>query len=145
MIIGLGGIGQGIAPVQKEALRHFLQKTPIEVAIHRGCGGMESMIHNVIRSVYPHIPVHVIPIIGRFCSICSMPLPQFPQTICYEPGTPSEVHNAIIKCVSGIVFLPYEMRDGGPGWELPYKAAEQAVPVLFIWPNGKLTLETNEL
>lgn len=143
MIVGFGGSGLGISRQQSEALKAFLRRLPLEVAIHRGSSGMESMIHNVIRSVYPRIPVHVVPLIGCYSSIASQPLPQFPQTICYQAGSPDEVNTNILKAVHGIVFLPSEMREGS--WDLAYEAREQAVPIFYIWPNGKLSLERNEL
>lgn len=145
MILGFGGGGLGISRPQTERLRYLLQTFTVDGATHRGCNGMESMIHNVIRSVYPRIPVHVVPMIGFYSSIASQPLPQFPQTICYQAGTPDEVNRAIANSVWGIIFLPNEMREGGEGWDLVYEAREQAVPVFCIWPNGKLSLERNEL
>lgn len=145
MIVGLGGDGLGISRQQIEALKPLLRRLDVSNAIHRGCTGMESMIHNVIRSVYPLIPVHVVPIIGKYSSIASQPLPQFPQTIIYEADIATVVNDKIVKTVSGIVYLLDRAVEGGEGWALVELAREHNVPVILIWPNGKVTLEHNEI
>lgn len=145
MIVGLGGGGLGITRPQTPALQDLLIELPIEGAAHRGSNAMESMIHNVIRSVYPLIPVHVVPIAGIYSSVASQPLVQFPQTIIYQADTPDVVNDAILKLVWGIIFLPERMTEGGPGFDLAYEARTREVPIIFIWPDGKVTLEANQL
>lgn len=139
MIIGLGGGGLGITRPQSETLRRILPRMDVHVAIHRGMTGMESMLHNVIRSVYPLIPIHVLPIVGIYSSIASQPLPQFPQTILYQPDTADTVNTAIVNSVWGIVFCPENMTDSGPGWDLVSAAREFGVPVAIVWPDGRVT------
>jgi len=143
MIVGLGGGGIGISRQQIESLKDLLRRLLVEGAVHRGCTGMESMIHNVIRSIYPLIPVHVVPIVGKYSSIASMPM--VPQTIAYQADTEAVVNDAILKTVWGIIYLPERAVEGGEGWSLVELARERSVPVILIWPNGKVTLEHNEL
>lgn len=142
MIIGLGGGGLGISRQQAESLKSFLKRLPVDAAVHRGRTGMETMIHNIVRSIYPRIPIHVVPIIDVFTILTFKPPP---HTIVYQAGTPDEVNPRIVQVSHGIIFLPNDMREGGDGWDLPYEAREQAVAVFYIWPNGKLSLERNEL
>jgi hypothetical protein len=106
--------------------------------------GMESMIHNIIRSVYPAIPVHVVPIAGVYSSIASQPLAKYPQTIIYEADSHDVVCNAILRTVQGIIFLPERAVEGGVGWELPYEARSRGIPTVFIWPNGKTTIDRGD-
>ena len=145
MIVGLGGGGLGVSRPQVHPLRQLLRRLRVEVAVHRGMTGMESMIHNIIRSVYPTIPVHVVPVAGVYSSIASQPLKNFPQTIIYEADSQDVVCDAILRTVWGVIFLPDRAVEGGPGWELPYEARTRGIPIVFIWPNGKTTLEGVEI
>lgn len=142
MIIGLGGGGLGISRQQTESLKGFLKRLPLDGAVHRGMTGMETMIHNITRSMFPWIPIHVVPIIDVYTVLTFKPPP---HTICYQPGRPDEVNPRIVQVAHGIIFLPDTMKEGGPGWDLAYEAREQCRAVFYIWPNGKLSLERNEL
>lgn len=143
LIVGFAGGGLGITRRQSPVLIDLLRKMPIEGAVHRGCNGMESMIHNLIRVVYPLIPVHVVPIAGVYSSVASQPLPAFPQTIIYEFDSPAVVIAAILNTVWGIVLLPEFMREIGDGWDLVEQARESGMPVVIIWPDGTLKVERN--
>lgn len=145
MIIGLGGDGLGITRPQMPALQDLLRRLQPEGAVHRGCTGMESMIHNVIRSVYPLIPVHVVPIIGKYSSIASQPLANFPQTIIYQPGSAELVNEKMVDTIHGLIYLPERHVEGGEGWALVELARKRNRAVTFIWPSGKVTLEHTEI
>lgn len=141
MIVGFGGSGLGISRQQTEALKHLLKEFTLDAAVHRGMTGMETMIHNIVRSIYPWIPVHIVPLINVYSSIAATPIVS--HNIVYQPGTPDLVNKMIVRTVQGIVFLPHEAYD--TGWGLAYEAREQCVPVFYIFPDGKLSLERNEL
>lgn len=145
MIVGLGGGGLGITSPQMSALQDLLKRMPIDGAAHSGSNGMESMIHNVIRSVYPLIPVHVLPILGKYSSIASQPLPQFPQTIIYQADSQLVVDTAILQTVWGVIFLPERTNESGERWELVFAAREAGMPVVIIWSDGEIKLERNDL
>lgn len=145
MIVGLGGDGLGITRPQMPALQDLLRRMQPEGAVHRGCTGMESMIHNVIRSVYSLIPVHVMPIAGKYSSIASQPLANFPQTIIYQADTAAVVNKMIVEAIHGLIYLPERMVEGGEGWALVELARKRGIAVVFVWPNGKVTLEHVEI
>lgn len=141
MIVGLGGDGLGITRPQMPALQDLLCRMQPEGAVHRG----DAMIHNVIRSVYSLIPVHVMPIAGKYSSIASQPLANFPQTIIYQADTAAVVNKMIVEAIHGLIYLPERMVEGGEGWALVELARKRGIAVVFVWPNGKLLLEKNDV
>lgn len=143
MIVGFGGGGGfGITQPQRESLKGLLRRMSIEAAVHRGITGRETMIHDAIRVVYPLIPVHVVPITGKHSTIASMPLSNFPQTIIYQAAESGIVTKAIMDSIDGLIFLPEWETETG---ELVTAARERDTPVVLIWPDGKVTLEGNQL
>lgn len=146
MIVGFTGTRAGWIRRQGWAFKEFIESIHIEVFIHGGSIGSDTLAHNTFRSVYPLVPVHVLPADRDKGSVVTMPVHP-DRTIIYAESEPLYRNKMIVSVVDGLIAVPRlmseEKRSGT--WYTIRRARKKGVPVVIIWPNGKLLLEENQV
>jgi hypothetical protein len=144
MIVGFTGTRAGWVRRQGWAFKAFIESITIDEFIHGGSLGSDTLAHNTLRTVYPNIPVHILPIDRDKGSIVMTPI--YPEkNFIYPESEPLFRNRMIVEMVDGLIAVPRLMSEEEQSgtWYTIRKAREHGVPVVVIWPNGKIIIERN--
>jgi hypothetical protein len=139
MIVGFTGTREGLTSRQHESLKGLFEKLLFDVFIHRGGNGSDTLAHYAVRRVSPTIPIFIIPSSDDKSSIVTMPLGN--NYILQSFNTEDRI-DIMTSVVDGMVVAFNERRNKKV--EIFYSCF-YGVPIVFVWSDGEISIERNEL
>ena len=144
MIIGFAGSHIGLLYPQTVTLRSLF-RMKMSAFVHRGRGNIDTIAHNMVRGMNWKLPIDVLPMIDEH-SVIGTVRNDDPFTTVWGRRERGDVNRIISIVADGIVFVPKsEHEEQADGWDLVHTASERGVPVLTVWPDGKMTIKRNEV